>query len=66
MTEKPTQFRFARETPGLPGDETWVITHDSISEPAAGEVSIRVHYVSVDPGMKGWITNDIYFVVPAI
>ena len=57
MTEKPAQFRFAREKPGLPGDETWAITHDSISEPTACEVSIRVHYVSVDPGMKGWITN---------
>ena len=38
MTEKPAQFRFAREKPGLPGDETWAITHDSISEPTACEV----------------------------
>lgn len=57
MNEQVTQVRFAKPATGLPAAETWAFSHDPLPEPKEGEVSIRLHYLSIDPAMKGWITN---------
>ena len=57
MSVKPTQIRFVKSPQGLPDADTWQISHDSIAEPAEGEISIKLHYLSIDPAIKGWITN---------
>ncbi|MBY6191102.1 NADP-dependent oxidoreductase [Microbulbifer agarilyticus] len=57
MNEHVTQVRFAKPATGLPTAETWAFSHDPLPEPKEGEVSIRLHYLSIDPAMKGWITN---------
>lgn len=57
MTSEITQVRFAKEADGLPTADTWQLTHDKLPSPQEGEISVKIHYVSVDPAMKGWITN---------
>jgi NADPH-dependent curcumin reductase CurA len=59
-----TQIRFAKSAIGIPSAETWAFTHDPIAEPQDGEISIKLHYLSVDPAMKGWITNKKSYIEP--
>lgn len=64
MTDSITQVRFAKETAGLPTADTWQFTHDALPDPQEGEISIKTHYVSVDPAMKGWITDKKSYIEP--
>jgi NADPH-dependent curcumin reductase CurA len=50
--EAATQVRFAQFPAGVPDDDTWRFTHDPTPEPAEGEVTLRVEYLSVDPAMR--------------
>lgn len=42
---------------GLPGPENFELVEDDAPSPADGQVLVRNHYVSVDPAMKGWISE---------
>ena len=53
---QPTQIRLVDYPDTIPGDETWEITHDPIPELLDGQVEVDVQLISVDPGMKGWIS----------
>jgi len=57
MTTQPTQVRFNKPAKGIPGNNTWAITHDPIADPGEGEIAIKLHYLSIDPAIKGWITD---------
>jgi NADPH-dependent curcumin reductase CurA len=57
MSIQATQVRFAKEAEGFPSTETWQFTHDEVRSPQEGEILVKMHYLSVDPAMKGWITN---------
>ncbi|NKI16726.1 NADP-dependent oxidoreductase [Spongiibacter sp. KMU-166] len=57
MTTQPTQVRFNKPAEGIPGNNTWTITHDPIADPREGEIAIKLHYLSIDPAIKGWITD---------
>ena len=52
----PTQVRFVQLPRGVPDESTWRFTHDPTPEPAEGEVTLRLEYISIDPAMRGWIT----------
>ena len=57
MSMQPTQIRFVQPTEGVPDKDTWAITHDAVPEPRDGEITVKLHYVSIDPAIKGWITD---------
>lgn len=46
----------ARAT-GLPGPENFELVEDDAPAPGDGQVLVRNHFVSVDPAMKGWISE---------
>ena len=52
----PTQIRLDHYPIGIPGYEAWTITHDATPELAGGQIEVDVQLISIDPGMKGWIT----------
>jgi len=52
----PTQIRLDHYPTGIPGDDAWTIAHDATPELAEGHVEVDVQLISIDPGMKGWIT----------
>lgn len=59
-----TQVRLVSYPNGLPDQDTWSITHDSV--PSVGEEQIRVvmDWISVDPGMRGWIAPKRSYMPP--
>ncbi len=52
----PTQVRLTHYPTGIPGDDAFTITHDPTPEIGEGEIEVDVQLISIDPGMKGWIT----------
>ena len=56
MRMQPTQIRLVDYPDAIPGDETWAVTHDPAPELLEGQVEVDVQLISVDPGMKGWIS----------
>lgn len=59
-----TQVRLAAYPKGLPSAATWTITHDPVPSPATGEVRVAMDWISVDPGMRGWITPKRSYMPP--
>jgi NADPH-dependent curcumin reductase CurA len=54
--DTPTQVRLSKLPSGVPDESTWRFTHDPTPEPADGEVTLRIEWLSIDPAMVGWIT----------
>ena len=52
----PTQIRLDHYPSGIPGDGAWTVTHDPTPALAEGQIEVDVQLISIDPGMKGWIT----------
>ena len=52
----PTQIRLDHYPTGIPGDDAWTVTHDPTPSLAEGQIEVDVQLISIDPGMKGWIT----------
>ena len=50
-------IRLKRRPVGLPTDDDWELTTDEVAEPGEGEVLVEVNYVSLDPAMRGWISE---------
>ncbi len=49
---------------GMPDEDTWTLESNSIPEPKDGEVLIQVHYVSLDPAMRGWMNETRSYIPP--
>jgi NADPH-dependent curcumin reductase len=59
------QVRLAARPVGLPKPSDWDHTEEPVSEPADGEVLIKVRYLSLDPAMRGWM-NDARSYLPPV
>lgn len=59
-----TQIRMS----DYPGDraprDIWETTHEPLPTLKEGQVAARIDYVSIDPGMSGWITNKRNYMPP--
>lgn len=64
ITDEPVQIRLAAYVDGIPGDEAWAFTNDPVPDLGEGEVEVDVRFVSVDPGMKGWMTPVRSYIEP--
>lgn len=64
MPVQPTQIRLVDYPDGVPGDKTWDVTHDPAPELRDGQVEVDVQLISVDPGMKGWISPWRSYIEP--
>jgi NADPH-dependent curcumin reductase CurA len=59
-----TQVRLEAYPEGVVGADTWRVTHDMPEEPAAGQLLVRMRCISVDPGMRGWISPKRSYMPP--
>jgi NADPH-dependent curcumin reductase CurA len=50
------QFRLREHPKGSVQPDTWQLTHDEPPAPGPGQVLAQVKMLSIDPGMRGWIT----------
>lgn len=58
------QVRLAQRPVGLPRRADFTIADGPVPEPREGEVRVRIAYVSLDPAMRGWITEAKSYVPP--
>jgi NADPH-dependent curcumin reductase len=57
-------IRLARRPVGLPSGDDWELTEDAAGEPGEGQVLVEVNYVSLDPAMRGWISEAASYARP--
>ena len=60
----PTQFRLTSR-PSQHSPAQWHTTNDTPPALRDGEVLLKLEYISIDPGMMGWITDKKSY-MPAI
>jgi NADPH-dependent curcumin reductase CurA len=57
-------FRLASRPVGLPTAESWEYTQAPIGEPGEGQLLVKVLYISLDPAMRGWMTDTPSYIPP--
>jgi len=58
------QIRLAARPVGLPKDSDWNLTEEPVGDPGPGEVLVKVRYISVDPAMRGWMSDMPSYIPP--
>ncbi len=53
MTEQMQHITLASRPSGAPTPDNFALKTDPLPEPGAGEILVRVHYMSLDPYMRG-------------
>ena len=59
-TQTNRQWRLARRPQGPVSDENFDIVEEAVSEARDGQALVRVHYLSMDPTIRGWMQHDTY------
>lgn len=57
-------FRLASRPVGLPKRGDWTYTEEPAGEPGAGELLVKVLYISLDPAMRGWMNEGKSYIPP--
>ena len=57
-------FRLASRPVGLPKRGDWTYTEEPAGKPGAGELLVKVLYVSLDPAMRGWMNEGKSYIPP--
>ncbi len=65
MSTSNHQFRLAARPVGMPKRSDWNYIEEPLRDPKPGEVLVKVHYISLDPAMRGWM-NEGRSYVPAV
>jgi NADPH-dependent curcumin reductase CurA len=58
------QYRLAARPVGLPKASDFELAEAPVGEPGEGEVLVRVLFASMDPAMRGWMTDRPSYVPP--
>jgi NADPH-dependent curcumin reductase len=58
------QFQLAARPVGLPKPSDWSYAEQPVAEPADGEVLIKILYISLDPAMRGWMSDGRSYIPP--
>jgi NADPH-dependent curcumin reductase CurA len=58
------QFRLAARPVGLPKRSDFKYTEEPVRDLNAGEVLVKVNYISLDPAMRGWMNESRSYVPP--
>ena len=65
MTATNRQFRLASRPVGEIDPDNWALTEEPVPTPEDGEFLVALHYISLDPAMRGWM-NDMRSYVPPV
>lgn len=57
-------YVLAARPQGLPKTGDWRVIEDAAHEPAQGEVLVKTLYLSVDPAMRGWMSDAPSYMPP--
>jgi NADPH-dependent curcumin reductase CurA len=65
MTSKNRQVKLAhRPKPGFVTRDVFLIEDAPVPEPGPGEFRVKIAYISLDPAMRGWISEGRSYVAP--
>ncbi len=56
------QIRLAARPVGLPKPSDWKSTEEPTPEPGDGQLLVQIHYISLDPAMRGWMNEGRSYV----
>ncbi|WP_277053124.1 NADP-dependent oxidoreductase [Zestomonas thermotolerans] len=63
-TRTNRQFLLAQRPVGLPGRDSFNFVEAPLGEPGPGQILVRNHYLSIDPAMRGWMSDARSYVPP--
>ncbi|MEM6582157.1 MAG: NADP-dependent oxidoreductase [Pseudomonadota bacterium] len=58
------RISLAARPQGIPESNCWKLENVARKAPAAGQIMVRIIYVSVDPAMRGWINDGESYLPP--
>jgi len=58
------QYRLAARPVGLPKPSDWNLTTEAVTDPAEGQVLVKVLQLSLDPAMRGWMNKGRSYIPP--
>jgi NADPH-dependent curcumin reductase len=58
------KFELAARPIGLPKRTDWVYKEEPLRDPGDGEFLVKIIYISLDPAMRGWMSNSKSYVPP--
>jgi NADPH-dependent curcumin reductase len=64
MSQTNTQVRLAARPSGLPKDSDWEIVQEPVPTPGAGQFTVALSYLSLDPAMRGWMNAGASYIEP--
>src|SRR5438270_11479116 len=64
MSATNHQFRLAARPVGLPKRSDFNYTEEPVRDPAAGELLVKIRYISLDPAMRGWMNEGKSYIAP--
>ena len=64
MTKSNRVVRLKRRPAGQVAADDFAILDEPLAEPRDGEICVRIAYVSLDPAMRGWISEGRSYVEP--
>ncbi len=64
MTKSNRVVRLKRRPTGQVAADDFAIVDEPLAEPKDGEIRVRIAYVSLDPAMRGWISEGRSYVEP--
>ena len=63
MTDN-TVVRLVKRPSGMVTPDCFTILPEAVGEPAEGEITVKVAFVSLDPAMRGWMTDRKSYIPP--
>ena len=57
-------YKLASRPVGLPDRADWEFFEEEVGEPGEGQLLIKVAYISLDPAMRGWISEMRSYIPP--
>lgn len=64
MTRKNHRFTLAARPVGLPRPTDFAFEEEDLREPGAGELVVKIRYISLDPAMRGWMNEGKSYIRP--
>lgn len=61
---KNTQVKLIQRPIGEPTDACWQIEENELPTIAENQVLVKVHYLSIDPAMRGWMNEGKSYIPP--
>ncbi len=58
------QFTLAARPVGFPKPSDWNFGEEQLGSPEEGEVLVKIHYISLDPAMRGWMNDRKSYIRP--